>query len=184
MLVDVNQHYDLAAAPAFNRRRTAPKWKGKSWARWALGWENISEKCGANLSLGVIDTTIDTSHPALLGKNIQFKSFHRKQLKPSGSKHGTAIAAMLVGNSSSKGWGGLVPGAKLYGANVFGIKRSGRLVSSLSSFMKAIDWMILDKLGFNFTSYIYKRKATGTTATTDETPWVTRARLNLVWQFF
>ena len=30
-----------------------------------------------------------------------------------------AIAAMLVGRSSSKGWGGILPGAELKAANVF-----------------------------------------------------------------
>jgi len=142
MLVDVNQHYELAAAPATSRR-APPKWKGKSWARWAAGWENVPERCGANLSLGVIDTSVDVKHPALLGKNIRFRSFHREGRKASTSGHGTAIAAMLVGNASIEGWGGLVPGARLYAANVFEVNKSGRLVSSLEAFMKAMDWMIV-----------------------------------------
>lgn len=146
MLVDVNQHYDLAAAPASNRRRTVPKWKGKSWARWAMGWKNVPERCGANLSLGVIDTSVDSTHPALLGRNIRFRSFHRKERKLSAPQHGTAIAAMLVGNASIDGWGGLVPGAKLFAANVFEVTRSGRTVSSLEAFMKAMDWMIIHRV--------------------------------------
>jgi hypothetical protein len=143
MLVDVNQHYDLAAATS---RRSAPKWKGKSWARWAMGWQNVPERYGANLSLGVIDTSVDASHPALLGKNIRFRSFHREGRKPSTSGHGTAIAAMLVGNASIDGWGGLVPGAKLFAANVFEVTKSGRTVSSLEAFMKAMDWMIVNEV--------------------------------------
>ena len=146
MLVDVNQHYNLAAAPPINRRGGTPKWKGKSWARWAMGWENLPERCGANLALGIIDTSIDASHPALLGKNIEFKSFHRAGRKPSPPRHGTAIAAMLIGNASIEGWGGLLPGARLYAANVFEVKPSGRLVSSLQSFMKAMDWMIINNV--------------------------------------
>jgi subtilisin family serine protease len=144
MLVDVNQRYDLAAAPPANRRAPSLRWKGKSWARWALGWKKVPERCGANLNIGVIDTSIDTTHPALLGTNIRFKSFHRRGRKPSAPRHGTAFAAMLIGNASIKGWGGLVPGARLFAANVFDVTKSGRMVSSLEAFMKAMDWMITE----------------------------------------
>ena len=52
---------------------------------------------------------------------------------------------MLVGRSSSKGWGGILPGAELKAANVFEYNEEGRLVGNAAALLKAIDWMVSER---------------------------------------
>lgn len=124
--VDANHHYEESAAtPGANPREMA-------------GWEKLSPSCGTGLVLGQIDSGVDTTHPALNGQNIAYKAFTKPGRKPGPSDHGTSVAAMLVGKSN---WGGLLPGAQLYAANMFELNEKGKKVGSSVGLMKAIDWL-------------------------------------------
>lgn len=110
----------------------------KQTARPIAGWPAASVSCGAGIRIGQIDSPVDTSHPALKGQRIEFRSFHKESRKPGPADHGTAVAAMLVGKPA---WGGLLPGAELMAANMFEVNEAGKVIGSGMGLLRAIDWM-------------------------------------------
>jgi subtilisin family serine protease len=129
--VDANHHFRVQQATF------------KITARSAANWTSSLPTCGQHLRIGLIDSAVDLNHPALKGQRIHYRTFHSDNLAPSPDGHGTAIAGVLVGNPS---WGGLLPGANLFAANVYGVRRNGDTVGSAAAIAKAIDWMILNKV--------------------------------------
>jgi subtilisin family serine protease len=107
-------------------------------ARAAMGWKSASAKCGTGIRIGMIDSGVDTSHPALKGQKVIFRSFHRKGRRPGPKVHGTAIASMLVGTPK---WGGLLPGAKLLAASMFETKKSGKKVGTSVGMLRSLNWL-------------------------------------------
>jgi hypothetical protein len=57
-------------------------------------------------------------------------------------QHGTGIATLLVGQ---KGFG-LLPGAALYSAGIFGVDSAGEPVASATSFASALNWLLTNKV--------------------------------------
>ena len=91
----------------------------------------------------MIDGAVDVTHPALAGRKLRFRSFHRAGRGPGPKEHGTAVAAMLVGRSE---WGGLLPGAELRAGNMFEQKKTGQVVGSAIGLLKSIDWLIAERV--------------------------------------
>lgn len=116
---------------------------GKQTARPMAGWPQATATCGAGMRIGQIDSPVDTSHPALKGQRVEFKSFHKESRKPGPADHGTAVAAMLVGKPN---WGGLLPGAELFAANMFEVNETGKVIGSGMGLLRAIDWMAQKKI--------------------------------------
>lgn len=121
-----------------NHRFAAQAGRDRHHARAAMGWPAAPRICGTGLSLGMIDSGVDLGHPALKGRVVEFQSFHRRSRKPGTSVHGTAVAAMLVGNRQ---WGGLLPDASLKAANIFETTRTGREVANGVGLLKALNWL-------------------------------------------
>jgi len=119
----------------FNIKKTHP--------RAAIGWKPATATCGRGIRIGMIDSAVDTSHPALKGQRVKFKSFHRKGRGPGPATHGTAVAGILVGKPQ---WGGLLPGAQLFAGNMFEEKRTGKVVGSAIRLLKSIDWLVKEKV--------------------------------------
>jgi hypothetical protein len=57
-------------------------------------------------------------------------------------QHGTGIATLLVGQEGF----GLLPGAALYSAGIFGIDSAGTPVASATSFASALNWLLANKV--------------------------------------
>ncbi len=155
LVVDANHQFD----PSQSRRRRGPdtgsaadqlrKRRASSTdsrARAAIGWKNIPVTCGRGVRLGMIDSGVDLKHPALIGQNIEFRSFHSRNRKQGPSHHGTAVAAILVGKPGVKGWGGLLPGAELKAANMFEINKIGKKVGNVIALLKGLNWMAQQKV--------------------------------------
>jgi subtilisin family serine protease len=123
----------------------SPEERGQSWAMWAAEWQDSPANCGAGARLGMIDTSVDKRHPALRGQKVTFQSFHSKKRKQGPPGHGTAIAAMMVGKLG-RGWGGLLPGAELFAANIFERLPNGRLRGNVFAMLRATDWLIGEKV--------------------------------------
>lgn len=123
----------------------SPEERGQSWAMWAAEWQVSPANCGAGTRLGMIDTSVDKRHPALRGQKVTFKSFHNKKRKQGPPGHGTAIAAMMVGKLG-RGWGGLLPGAELFAANIFERMPNGRLRGNVFAMLRATDWLVGNKV--------------------------------------
>lgn len=112
-------------------------------AREMAGWDTLSPTCGSGLVLGQIDSGVDMTHPALTGQKVHYKAFTKAGRKPGPPDHGTAVAAILVGKAQ---WGGLLPGAELYAANMFEYNEKGEKVGSAIGLMKAVDWLAQQKV--------------------------------------
>lgn len=127
--VDANHRYE-AQARSFD-------------ARTAIGWPPATATCGIGVRLGMIDSGVDVSHPALKGQRVEFRSFHRKDRRPGPSVHGTAVATILVGRPE---WGGLLPGATLKAASMFETDKNGQKVGTVIGLLKALNWLAKAKL--------------------------------------
>jgi len=119
----------------------------ESYARMLIGWPGVPKNCGAGVHLGMIDAGVETAHPALAGTDMSYRSFHQHGRQPGPANHGTAVAAMMVGKPQpGKGWGGLLPGARLSAANIFQFGANRKVTASARGLLEAIDWMAEQKV--------------------------------------
>ena len=112
----------------------------------AIGWRRVPNTCGVGLRIGMIDTPVDAEHAALQGRRIIRNRFVPENRREASASHGTAIAALLVGNPEIGGYGGLLPGASLLAASIFEQREQGRTVGNLFSFLMALDWMAAENV--------------------------------------
>ena len=117
-----------------------------SRARKSIGWENLPDTCGTGLRIGMIDTAVDKTHPALIGQRLTTRVTHDPRARSGPAEHGTSIAAMFIGKPGPEGWGGLVPGAELMAANIFEVAASGKSLGRASSLLKGINWLARKKV--------------------------------------
>ena len=132
--VDANHRFDLSAG----RKGVFPQ--------KAIGWTKARPNCGRGVKIGMVDSGVDLSHPALKKQKVVYKSFHDKKNNPAPPVHGTAIAAMLVGKTMPNGWSGLLPGAQLYAANMFEVNAQDKVVGNSVALLKGINWLAKQKV--------------------------------------
>lgn len=94
---------------------------------------------GDGAVIGMIDSAVDLAHPSLLGRHISERDFVVGRA-PRPQAHGTAVASILVGRSSS--YRGLLPGATLFAASVFFETPDGAQSASALSLVQALDWLV------------------------------------------
>ncbi len=134
---DANTLYELSRGEGFP----------ESYARMLIGWPGVPKNCGVGVHLGMIDAGVQPDHPALAGTDIRYRSFHQPGRQPGPANHGTAVAAMMVGKPQpGKGWGGLLPGARLSAANIFQVGANRKIAASARGLLEAIDWMVEQKV--------------------------------------
>lgn len=107
----------------------------------SIGWQSRDTNAGAGLRIGAIDSSIDLAHPALRGAGIVRRSFTSGKAPTTDTAHGTAIAAMLVGEADGAAITGLLRGATLYHAGIFRNGKHGPVASS-ADFLRAVDWLV------------------------------------------
>ncbi len=107
-----------------------------------VGWPAQRAGCGRGAKIGMIDTPLDIGHSAFVNRQVEQRSFlpRGKTMAPPG--HGTAVAALLVGDPDSEGFGGLVPEAALYAGNIFEELETGQVVGNLHALLQAFDWIV------------------------------------------
>lgn len=113
-----------------------------------IGWHVGSPDCGRGLRLGLIDTAIDITHPSLKNRSISTRSFVTTGLTPAPAEHGTAVAALLVGDPHQGGAAGLLPGAVLYSANVFRQHDRHQIDTTAEWIILALDWLLQQRVQF------------------------------------
>ncbi len=92
-----------------------------------------------NGRIGIIDTAVDATHPALQKSTLVQRNFVDDAL-PTPQAHGTAVAGRLLGDY------GYAPKASLYSASVF-YKRSAYQEGAAShSLLQALDWLLSEKV--------------------------------------
>lgn len=104
-----------------------------------IGWKPDLNRCATGTRIGIIDTSVDLTHPAFAGRKLTVSHFGRSD-PPEPDWHGTGVAAILAGDSRS-GTPGLIPGANFYLADVFYADDDGQLASDTESMLRAFDWM-------------------------------------------
>ena len=88
----------------------------------------------AAVRLGLIDTGVDTDHPALAGAAIRQRGF-AGVARP--AAHGTAVASLLAGRSGD--FSGAAPGAAVFVADVYGGSPAGGASTAVA---EALAWMV------------------------------------------
>lgn len=111
--------------------------EGGIMPRDAIGFPADTDEL--SLSIGMIDSGVDVTHPALLGSSISTQSFASKGAKLP-DFHGTAIASIIA--ASNVDYQGLAPRAEVYAAAVFESDRDRGEIASTVSLVRALDWLM------------------------------------------
>lgn len=145
-----NQQYRLyplakgeSARPSFEPARASGGCTpDRCYGASAIGWQGELGVCARDLKIGVIDTGIDGSHPALNHDpgRINYGIIGPEKRAPGNDLHGTGVLALLAGDPKSS-TPGLVPRAKFYVADIFFADESGMPVSTTMHLLEALDWM-------------------------------------------
>ena len=130
---DANHRYSLQGDPTL------------IYGRALVGWANVAPHCGRGVRIGMLDTGLAVAHPALKGRDIVTRSVLPAGVPRAKSDHGTAIAALLVGNTRPSGFGGMVPAAKLYAAEIFRA-RGEQSDTTAEWIVAALDWLATHKV--------------------------------------
>jgi hypothetical protein len=109
-----------------------------------IGWGHAPANCGQGIRMGMLDTAIDAASPGLSGADIVQRSFLPAGAKAASMEHGTAVAAILVGQRSGGG-SGLLPGAELTAAGVFGADPDGVPIGDVMALVGGLDWLLGSK---------------------------------------
>lgn len=90
--------------------------------------------CRSGVRVGLVDTGVDTSHPALAGARVEQRGFAPGGVRP--KPHGTAAASLMVGQAGA--FRGAAPGAELLVADIFG---GGPTGGSATAIVQGLGWL-------------------------------------------
>ncbi len=124
---DYNRHYFLQSQRGNNLSNSI----------YSLPW-STTQNCGKELSIGMLDTTVDANISGTGGRLIQ-QSFLSHGVSVADNTHGTAVAALLAGKSN-KVFSGLLPQVRLYSAAVFQTY-ADRTFSKSETILKGLNWL-------------------------------------------
>ncbi|WP_337879746.1 S8 family serine peptidase [Rheinheimera sp.] len=94
--------------------------------------------CNAPVSLGLVDSAVEPSHPALSSARIQSRRFLPATMAGSAA-HGSAVASVLVGRYQQLQ--PLLPQAQLLVAEAFYQQNPYQHGATLDSLLQALDWL-------------------------------------------
>ncbi|MBA4172307.1 MAG: peptidase S8 [Hyphomicrobium sp.] len=106
--------------------------------RRAIRWPEPPSECRADATIAMIDTTVDTTLPALAGQRIEVLSGVSTGRRAATKDHGTAIAALLVGRSDAA-VPGLLPRGRLVVVQAFHVSGTGEDIADTFDIVTAID---------------------------------------------
>ncbi len=89
--------------------------------------------------MGMIDSTIDQSHPVFEDASISEVVFTPRKFDKA-TQHGTAIASILIGDSDD--FTGFSPGTHLFNGAVFVTDKNGVEFSTVTAIVRAINWLV------------------------------------------
>jgi hypothetical protein len=116
----------IAAPNSYYRNQAGAECAADICQTWEqVNWEGAgSHACAVSPIIGVVDTGINLEHDMLRGADIVLTGYADEMADPSGARHGTAVAAMLVGRTDGR-VPGLLPEAKLVVADPFATGSGG-----------------------------------------------------------
>jgi minor extracellular protease Epr len=133
LVTDTNQRYQLLSSNRKTYAQRMVKWPSAK----ALACTNSSE-----LHIGMIDTAVNTKHPALANAKLHSQNFF--EVTNEVSVHGTAIASLFIGKPESQ-FAGLIPSARLFAANVFR-QRGDISDTNTEALLNALNWLISEEV--------------------------------------
>jgi subtilisin family serine protease len=99
------------------------------------------QRCGAGQRIGMVDTEPAVQAPVLRGAALRTRRFVEPGRVPADAAHGTAVAAVLVGQAGG-GYAGLVPRAQVLAAAPFFQLPSGSTVADAAGLIRSLDWLV------------------------------------------
>ena len=106
--------------------------------RKQIDWRDSVATCAAGLRIGMIDTRVDDTHPAIVGQVTTIDLALKQDALPARHWHGTGVVSVMAGKPASK-TPGLIPGAKFTAVNVFFTNKSGELETDTAHLTEALD---------------------------------------------
>lgn len=110
------------------------------FGRTVIGWRPELHACANGVRIGIIDTSVDVTHPAFAHKKIELKHFGTDGAPLGPDWHGTGVTALLAGDASS-GTPGMIPDANFYIADIFHADSDQEPASDTVSMLRAFDWL-------------------------------------------
>ncbi|MDU9004366.1 S8 family serine peptidase [Sedimentitalea todarodis] len=110
---------------------------GLDYAGTMIRWGK--DGCRARAPIGMIDTGIDTTSPALVNAQIRTRSFFAGSAAP--ADHGTNVATVLAGPNRLRD-------ATIFSANVFGQSDTQGLKAGADALVRALDWLAEEDVRF------------------------------------
>lgn len=105
----------------------------------------LSSGCQQQRTIGIVDTEVERSHPALRSSTISVARFlPAATATPAADGHGTAIAALLVGDPDSR-FPGIAPRARLYAANAFSLGPEDDVRANAFNLAESLEWLVRAK---------------------------------------
>lgn len=139
---DLNHYYRTGADQSDAATPTSEPCAGQHCAGLTvIGWpQQIAPTgCGAPVTLGMVDTGVNPDHEALIGAKLQLNRMTPEDYVASDAIHGTAVAALLVGDPASRS-PGLLPGLPLIAVDAFQ-KEAGDERADAFTLVRALDYL-------------------------------------------
>lgn len=127
--MDVNHRFNLQGGN-----------KLQNYSRELLHWHKGVGRCTSSVRVGMVDSFVDTRHPALQGASIQTHAFTGRGMTAAPAEHGTVVAALMIGQVGSD-FTGLAPQVQLYAAEVFRQRDDRHIDATVEQILKGLDWL-------------------------------------------
>ncbi|KUP92880.1 S8 family serine peptidase [Tritonibacter horizontis] len=115
---------------AYRLQMDAPSPDPRTYAQTLMGWP--VESCSARVPVGLVDTVVDQSAPALNGVRVISRVF--SEADSGAGRHGTDVASVLAGP-------GRLDGLTIYNAGVMTRTAGGDLVAGADALIRALEWL-------------------------------------------
>lgn len=146
LVVDTNDLLDRSQGATVTAAASDGAEPIRDFSRELTGWGSVPESCGTGMRIGMIDSLVDTRARVFKGRSVIYRSFTDPARPAADDEHGTAVASVLVGNGAGTSLpGGLLPGAQIFAAGIFE-DRGGKSSGNLAAFLRAIDWLVAQKV--------------------------------------
>lgn len=109
------------------------------YGRDIIAWHSSLDQCSKGVKIGIIDTSVDTSHPVFAHRKIEIR--HTAGNGRRGPNwHGTGVMGLLAGDAPG-GVLGLAPEAEYSVADAFYAGVDDQPTSDTVSMLRAFDWL-------------------------------------------
>ncbi|WBU62108.1 S8 family serine peptidase [Paracoccus albus] len=109
-----------------------------------IAWPTDVSGCGEAPRIGMVDTDLNAEHDALKQARVTIRKIDSGDMAASEKLHGTAVAALLVGQQDSRA-PGLVPHAELIAVDAFYKIRSDERADAFA-LIEALDYLVAEQV--------------------------------------